>query len=45
MERGENLFLFMLAPYIYEVKDMELVEIRQELENMASRLADFRGSL
>jgi len=32
-------------PYIYEVKDMELVEIRQELENMASRLADFRGSL
>ncbi|MDM5299590.1 peptide chain release factor 2 [Bacillus pumilus] len=24
---------------------MELVEIRQELENMASRLADFRGSL
>jgi len=27
------------------VKDMELVEIRQELENMASRLADFRGSL
>ncbi|BCE04173.1 hypothetical protein RSC2_02159 [Bacillus paralicheniformis] len=24
---------------------MELAEIRQELENMATRLADFRGSL
>ncbi|PFL18466.1 peptide chain release factor 2 [Bacillus cereus] len=28
-----------------EVKEMELVEIRQELEKMAKRLAAFRGSL
>ncbi|PHI46708.1 peptide chain release factor 2 [Bacillus halotolerans] len=28
-----------------EVNGMELSEIRVELENMASRLADFRGSL
>ncbi|APH66369.1 peptide chain release factor 2 [Bacillus spizizenii] len=28
-----------------EVNRMELSEIRAELENMASRLADFRGSL
>ncbi|PEY38928.1 peptide chain release factor 2 [Bacillus cereus] len=28
-----------------EVKSMELVEIRQELEKMAKRLAAFRGSL
>ncbi|QCY73509.1 peptide chain release factor 2 [Bacillus subtilis] len=31
--------------YFNEVNEMELSEIRAELENMASRLADFRGSL
>jgi hypothetical protein len=31
--------------YVIEVKEMELVEIRQELEKMAKRLAAFRGSL
>lgn len=29
----------------YEVNDMELVEIRHELEKMAKRLVEFRGSL
>jgi hypothetical protein len=29
----------------HEVKVMELVEIRHELEKMAKRLEDFRGSL
>ncbi len=28
-----------------EVKEMELAEIRNELEKIAKRLADFRGSL
>ncbi len=30
---------------IVEVDNMELVEIRQDLDKMAKRLADFRGSL
>ncbi|MEW4285733.1 hypothetical protein [Priestia koreensis] len=30
---------------ITEVSNMDLVEIRQELEKTAKRLADFRGSL
>ena len=29
----------------YEVKKMDLAEIRHSLENTAKRLADFRGSL
>lgn len=28
-----------------EVKMMELVEVKQQLEKVASRLVDFRGSL
>lgn len=36
----------MIVNEIIEVANMmELVEIRQELEKMAKRLADFRGSL
>lgn len=30
---------------MFEVKEMELAEIRHELENTAKKLADFRGSL
>lgn len=46
------LCLFTTAKHIltimnqkYEVAEMELVEIKQELNIMAKRLADFRGSL
>lgn len=31
--------------YFYEVKEMELADIRNELEKTAKKLADFRGSL
>ena len=44
-KRDSSSFYFDLAEILDEVKEMELTEIRQELENMASRLADFRGSL
>lgn len=44
-KRGSSSFYFDPAEILDEVKEMELTEIRQELENMASRLADFRGSL
>ncbi|WP_175428337.1 hypothetical protein [Bacillus solimangrovi] len=30
---------------IIEVKEMELVEVKQELDKMVKRLSDFRGSL
>ncbi|EEL79497.1 hypothetical protein bcere0028_48340 [Bacillus cereus AH1271] len=44
MERVSLVFIRSNSNYI-EVKEMELVEIRQELEKMAKRLAAFRGSL
>ncbi|AST93327.1 peptide chain release factor 2 [Sutcliffiella cohnii] len=34
-----------MVTIIVEVNRMELAEIRNELEKMAKRLADFRGSL
>lgn len=39
------LFSYESNSNYIEVKEMELVEIRQELEKMAKRLAAFRGSL
>lgn len=45
------VFFYGTAAYIrrynqkHEVAEMELVEIKQELNIMAKRLADFRGSL
>jgi len=43
--KGTNQIETDLILFFIEVKEMELAEIRNELEKTAKKLADFRGSL